>query len=78
MTQTQKVKKNALLLDKLITKFIAKHSNKYVTFFNGQFVFSENLGLALKKGDKFFGENSGFVVRKIRKEIPKFSNLVQI
>jgi hypothetical protein len=78
MKQEDKVKQNAALLDEIMESFIKTNRNQYVTFYEGKSVFSNSLDEALEIGDVEFGENSGFVVRKIRDKPIVFSNLVSV
>lgn len=72
----KKVKTNAGKLDKVIDGFKADQTGNYIVFDGLNHFFSESFPKAIQMGEKAFGENSGFVVRKIG-AVPTFSNLVK-
>lgn len=72
----KEVKANSLLLEKTLPQMVKKHKNQYVAFYKGEQYFSANLTESLKLGMEKFGENSGFVVRKVSTEPMIFSSLV--
>jgi hypothetical protein len=74
----QKVRENAVLLDEKMEVLAKSHFGQYVVFNGVKAEYSSDLGSALKKGDKIFGESTGFVVRKIRKNIPIFACLTEV
>jgi hypothetical protein len=79
MTKMEKqVIKNSLLLDKIFDKLIKENENKYVTFHNDKYFISDSFKSAYDTGIIKFGYSTGFVLKKLTKEIPIMSNLVEL
>lgn len=74
----QKVVHNAGLLDKKMDSLVKDHAGKYVVFFEGKTEYSDDFNLALLKGDEVFGNQAGFVVRKVSKSVPVFACLTSV
>ena len=74
----REVKINSILLDEKLTAYLKTHKNKYVVFDSGKAFFEETFGEGVEKGVKEFGENVGFVVKKVTKSTPILSSLVKI
>ena len=78
MQQIEKnVKANGLALTKVLPKYYKKYSGKYAVYNKGKIEFSNTFENGIKKGDKLFGENAGFVVRKVQSFIPVLSSFVK-
>ena len=69
------VKANARKLDKKIPS-LKQHTGKYVAFNGSELLVHDSFSTAIEEGGKKFGENSGFVVRKIG-YTPILSHLVK-
>ncbi len=62
------VKNNSFLLDKEFPELLRTHFNSYVLFNNGEKRFYDSFKDAVFSGEKIYGDNVGFVVRKITNE----------
>ena len=69
---------NSLMLEKIISSLVKEHSGKYVVFYNDTKYFSNSFEDGVQEGINKFGENVGFVVKKVTKEIPVLSSLVTL
>jgi len=73
----KQVKENSLALEKVISKYMEEHKDKYAIYHNGAIDFVDNFGAAVKKGIETYGEDTGFVVKKITNLVPVLSSLVK-
>lgn len=74
----KEVKENSIMLEKTMSKYIKSHKNKYIIFNKNEIYFANNLKSGVNKGINKFGENTGFVVKKVTNEIAIVSSLVTI
>lgn len=74
----KEVKENSLMLEKDMDIFIKLDKNKYVVYNKGKFYITPTLKEGVRVGIKQFGENIGFVVKKIAKSPMILSSLVKL
>ena len=74
----KQVKSNTSLLDKELGSIIKTNSGKYIVFHNGSYFITKTLDSGLQKGIKEFGENVGFVLKKLQKSNPILSSLIKL
>lgn len=74
----EQVKKNSFLLEELLDNLISEHKGKWVTFHNGKYFISDTFKSGYDIGIKKFGYNTGFVLKKLTKEVPTMSDLVTV
>ena len=74
----EEVMKNSLLLEKEWKSILKdkEYKDMYVVFHDKKKVFTLIFEDAIKKGIKVFGNDVGFVVKKVTNESVTFSNLV--
>jgi hypothetical protein len=63
----KEVKANSLMLEKDMDGFIKSDKNKWVVYNKGKSYITSTLKKGVDLGIKHFGENIGFVVKKITK-----------
>lgn len=69
---------NSGLVEARFSSYFKEHENEYLIFNSGKEFFTKSFAEALKKGEKEFGEDTGFVVRKVSKQVPVLSALVKL
>ena len=72
------VKINSLILDEKLASYIKKHKDEYIVFNDGEAEFTSTFKEGVNKGLEKYGENVGFVVKKVTKRTPIFSSLVTL
>ncbi len=61
----QQVMDNSQLLDAQINQYVASHKGQYIVFHENKHYFVNDLDEAETKGIAEFGEDTGFVIKKI-------------
>ncbi len=74
----QQVIENSNLLDNEIDKYIKTHKGQYIVFDTYKVHFSNNFEEAVELGREKFGDDKGFVVKKLTDQLPIFSALVKL
>ena len=64
----KEVKENSSQLDEKIKNLIKKQKDKYAVYNNGNVYFADSFKEGVNTGIKEFGEETGFVVKKVTKE----------
>jgi hypothetical protein len=72
------VKTNVIKLDRIMEGLVKKHNNKYIVFNDGEKMFKKEYEEAYHAGLKRYGEDIGFVVRKISKSLPLVCNVKKV
>lgn len=67
---------NTILLEYNIEKHTKKYTGKYIVFNEGEHYIVDSYSEGIKKGEEIFGEDKGFVVRKLSKTMPVCSSFV--
>ncbi|PKL17925.1 MAG: hypothetical protein CVV49_08505 [Spirochaetae bacterium HGW-Spirochaetae-5] len=69
---------NSILFEDKLPVYIKTHKDKYAVFNQGEIFFADSFKEGVNTGISQFGENIGFVVKKISKEMPILSSLVTL
>ena len=69
---------NSLQLEKKMPSLLNKYKNKFIVYNKGECHYETSFEKGVEYGIKHFGENVGFVVKKITKQIPTFPSLVKL
>jgi len=69
---------NSLILEDKLSTYIKTHKDKYAVYNQGKVEFADSFKSGVEKGIEIFGENIGFVVKKVSKEMPILSSLVKL
>ena len=69
------IKRKAVKLDEKMPDFL-KHSGEYIIFDGANHLFSDTFAHAVDTGEKIYGSNTAFIVRKIG-VAPSLSSLIK-
>lgn len=67
---------NSLILEDQMSTYIKTQKDKYAVFNEGDVIFTDSFKAGVNAGIDKYGENVGFVVKKVSKEMPILSALV--
>ncbi len=77
-TIESQVRINSIHLESRLDSYLKTHHNQYVIFNNNEAEFVSTFSEGVKKGIILYGENTGFVVKKVSKSPAVLSSLVKL